>query len=65
MAEPSRVDVLSKVREILNTCQDPAEELIAMGEALAKIGRALKGLPPTEAKAVLRALMAMEGYRAD
>jgi len=56
----SRAELIDKVREIMSGAANPAEELIATGEALARIGRALQSLTTQEAKRVLRAVIALE-----
>ena len=52
----SRAALVRTVVDVMDKATiNPAEELIACGEALAEIGRALRGLSVQEAKAVMRA----------
>jgi hypothetical protein len=57
----SRVDTVQKIREILGTLTSPSDELIATGKALVAIGEALRGLPVSDAKAALAAVITLEG----
>jgi hypothetical protein len=60
--EVNRINLLHRVRGILDAhTEDPAEQMIREGEALAAIGKALLGIPVHEARAVLRAVTVMEG----
>ena len=53
----NRLEVVNKIREIIDAdTDDPAEELVKMGEVLVKIGQALKGLSVEESRKVLRAV---------
>ena len=53
----NRLEVVNKIREIIDAdTEDPAEELVKMGETLVKIGKALKGLSVEESRKVLRAV---------
>ena len=53
----NRLEVVNKIREIIDAdTEDPAEELVKMGEVLIKIGKALKGLSVEESRKVLRAV---------
>ena len=57
----NRIEVMSKVREVLDTkTADPADELIALGQALVGIGKALKGQSSHDARAILRAVSELE-----
>lgn len=57
----NKIDVVAKVQEILRTrCDDPAEQIIMEGEALVAIGKALKGLSMSEARAVIQAVAAIQ-----
>jgi hypothetical protein len=58
----TKLEILKRVREILdNCCDEPAEQIIKEGEALVAIGKALKGLPIHDARAVIRSVAALEG----
>lgn len=60
----SHTDVLAKVREVIDSNTiDPATELQAMGRALSEIGKALDGLSLQEARSVIEAVMALDGYQ--
>ena len=53
----NRLEVINKIREIIDAdTDDPAEELVKMGEVLIKIGKSLQGLSIEEARKVLRAV---------
>ena len=53
----NRLEVVNKIREIIDAdTEDPAEELVQMGEVLVKIGKSLKGLSVEESRKVLRAV---------
>ena len=53
----NRLEVINKIREIIDAdTDDPAEELVKMGEVLVKIGKSLQGLSIEEARKVLRAV---------
>ena len=53
----NRLEVVNKIREIIDAdTDDPAEELVKMGEVLIKIGKSLQGLSIEEARKVLRAV---------
>ena len=53
----NRLEVVNKIREIIDAdTDDPAEELVKMGEVLIKIGQALQGLSVEESRKVLRAV---------
>lgn len=57
-----RTELLTEVWEILNEYEaDAAENIIALGTALVKIGEALKGVPAEEARRVLRSAAALHG----
>ena len=53
----SAMDVVAKIQEIICTMyDDPADQIIKEGEALKRVGEALKGKSWTEARAVILAL---------
>ena len=53
----NKLEVVNKIREIIDAdTDDPAEELVKMGEVLIKIGKSLQGLSIEEARKVLRAV---------
>jgi hypothetical protein len=55
-----RMELVTKISEIIeHSTHDPADELIAMGEALAKVGYALKGQTMHDARAILTAVRAI------
>lgn len=56
----TRQDVLMKIQEIVkeNTI-DPADEMIACGEALVAIGKTLKGVSAADARAIVAAAVAL------
>ena len=58
----NRVELMRKIREIidLNT-NDPVEEIATMGKALTEISKALKGQTANDAKAIIAAIMTLEG----
>lgn len=59
----NRAETMKLVKDTLesNTC-DPADELIAMGTALIKIGETLQGLPVEDARRIMHAVQILEGY---
>jgi hypothetical protein len=60
----NRNDLLAKVREVIYaSSNEPAEELIAMGQALTKIGEALRGQSGADCRAIITAVATMEGMR--
>lgn len=51
-----KTEIIEKCMEILQReCDDPAQELIKMGNALVGIGNAVKGLSIVEARATIQA----------
>lgn len=57
----TNVETIEKVREILHTASDdPADDLIRLGGALIRIGKTLKGKTAKEARAILRAVEAIQ-----
>lgn len=57
-----RSQLMFKVHEIVrSSTEDPAESLIRHGEALVKIGEALKGVSHGDAVAAIRATQLMLG----
>jgi hypothetical protein len=56
----NRIELMRKVNEVVDDAtNDPADELIAMGEALVKVGQALKGLTIHDARAVIKGVQAI------
>jgi hypothetical protein len=61
-AKLNRVELMRKIREIIDAASnDPVEEMRTTGEALCKVAEALKGHTPSEARAIIAAVMALEG----
>jgi hypothetical protein len=61
-AKVNRVDLMRKIREIVDAAtNDSIEEMRTTGEALVKVAEALKGHTPSEARAIIAAVMALEG----
>jgi actin-like ATPase involved in cell morphogenesis len=57
----TKVEIVESIREILRAnADDPATEIIKHGEALVGIGKALKGLPLRDSKAIIESVMALE-----
>lgn len=57
----TKLQVITQVREILAAhCIDPSDEMVKQGEALAAIGKALKGMSPAEARATMNAVAQLE-----
>lgn len=57
-----RTELVLKLVEAINCCSeknDTAKHMVAMGEALAKIGRCLKGVPLEKARAVIQTVAHM------
>lgn len=55
---------LEAIDELLSECCDnPAQELIRMGEVMVAIGKELQPLPPDRALAVLEAVAVLKGVR--
>ena len=57
-----RTELIYKLIEAINATSekgDPAKELIAMGEAMAKMGKALIGVPLPKAKAAILTIKLM------
>lgn len=64
MTEANRAEVLTMVHEIVvETTEEPAESIIAMGNALTKIGEALRGVSSADAKAIIRSTMELHGIQ--
>lgn len=58
----SRIALVQTLNQIIcDATTDPAEELVVIGEALAKIGRALKGQSVTDMRAIIKAVTVMYG----
>ena len=58
----NKLELVEKVRQILDSSyEDPAEQIIKEGEALAQIGYALKGLNIHDARAAIKAVAVLEG----
>jgi hypothetical protein len=57
----TKLELLGEIREILaGCCEDPADAMIKQGEALAAIGKALKGKSIAEARAIINAVGQIE-----
>ena len=57
----TKIEVIKQVREILaQRCEDPSDAMIKQGQALVEIGRALKGMSLSEAKAIINAVDQLE-----
>jgi len=54
----NRTELVKMVKETIesNTC-DPADEIIAMGEALVAVGKTLQGLSTSDARRVMQAVV--------
>ncbi len=51
-----RTELVYKLVEAINDCakkEDPAQDIIDMGNALSKVGRVLKGIPLDKARAIV------------
>jgi hypothetical protein len=56
----SRKDLVGKITDVLNErTVPPAEEMIALGQALVQIGTLLRGQPPEAAKQALLEALAL------
>jgi hypothetical protein len=57
----NRVELLNKLMEIVRSCTtDPADELIALGNALVEAGAVLKGHSVADQRATIIALQVLE-----
>jgi hypothetical protein len=57
----NRVELLNKLMEIVRSySNDPADELIALGKALAEAGAVLKGRSAADQRAIIIALQVLE-----
>lgn len=57
----TKLEVMKQVREILaERCEDPSDAMIKQGEALVAIGKALKGMSISEARATMNAVAQLE-----
>lgn len=57
----NRVELLHKLMEIVRSCtNDPADELIALGNALTEAGAVLKGRSAADQRAIIIALQVLE-----
>lgn len=57
-----RTDVVHKVLQVLDAqADDPAAELIRLGEALIAVGKALHGLSTSDARRVVESVAVLEG----
>jgi hypothetical protein len=57
----NRVELLNKLMEIVRSyTNDPADELIALGNALAEAGAVLKGHSAADQRAIIIALQVLE-----
>ena len=66
MTKANRAEVLTMVHDIIKeTTEEPADAIIAMGEALTKIGEALQGVSTADAKAIIRSTMELHGIQRD
>lgn len=58
----NRQNLMKEVHAIIvGSTNDPAEDLIAMGQALISIGETLRGRSNGECRAIMHAVMALEG----
>jgi len=64
MAKASRTDVMRFVYEVIyKECEEPAEEIAAVGRAMVAVGEALKGQSGPDARAIMDSVAAMLGVR--
>lgn len=57
----SKVDTVKIIKEILeDNCHDPSEAMIEMGQALIKVGEALKGKSINEARNIMQAVSVLQ-----
>lgn len=57
----TKIELLKTIHEILSDCcEDPADAMIKQGQALVQIGKALKGLSLSEARATMQAVSQLE-----
>lgn len=58
----SRMEVLQQIKDILESgTLNPAEEMIGCGKAMMQVGEALKDVSPSEARAIMRAVIELFG----
>ncbi len=56
----NKADTVQEIVKYLNSAtNDPADELIKMGEVLVEIGKALKGRSAHDARAIMTAVVAV------
>ena len=56
----NKSETVQKIVEVLDTAtNDPADELIKMGEVLIEVGKALKGRSGHEARGIITAVQAI------
>ncbi len=54
----NRAEIMQMVSDTITIATaDPADEIIAVGEALVKIGQVLKGVSTRDAKAIVKSVM--------
>ena len=57
----TKLEIIKQVQKILaDQCEEPAEAMVKEGEALASIGKALKGMSLAEARATMNAVCQLE-----
>jgi len=57
-------DVLKRIQEVLiENCENPSESMIKEGQAMIEIGKALKGMSLSEARATINAVTHLEDVR--
>jgi hypothetical protein len=58
MGKANRAEVLTALHDVvMDTTEDPADSIIAMGNALVKMGEALKNVSNADAKAIIKSVM--------
>jgi len=64
MSKANRAEVLGMVHDvIMESTEDPADGIEAMGHALVAMGQALKGVSSADAKAVIKSVMELHGIQ--
>ena len=54
--EMTKIEVMQKINQLLDSkCEEPAAEMIKLGEVMIEIGKALENQSPAEARAILKA----------
>ena len=60
----NRAEVLTMVHDVIvETTEEPADSIVAMGKALVAIGEALQGVSSADAKAIIRSTMELHGIQ--